>query len=80
VIKEVMSICFKYKKEKLKILAAINDSYSLLNLEAFIDKYENVSLIDSVKNGQAALDLVKRNEESQICNFYNVIILDLEMN
>ena len=35
--------------------------------------------LTAVENGKAALDLVKRNEESQVCNFYNVIILDLEM-
>ena len=46
----------------MKILAANDDSYSLLIVQTCIDRFLNVSQTDTAQNGQVALDLVKNNE------------------
>ena len=42
-----MDISFKYNREKLKILAANDESYSLFFIQTCVDKFENVSLINT---------------------------------
>ncbi len=57
-----MDLSFKYSREKLKILAANDDSYSLFFIQTCVDKFQNVSLINIAQNGQEALDLVRKND------------------
>ena len=61
-LKQVFDISFKYNREKLKFLAANDEGYTLFFIQTCVDKFQNVSQINTALNGQEALDLVKNNE------------------
>ncbi len=50
-LKEAIDISFKYTREKLKILVANDETYSLFFVQTCIEKFENVSLINIAQNG-----------------------------
>jgi YesN/AraC family two-component response regulator len=48
----------------LNCLAANDEGYTLFFIQTCVDKFQNVSSINTAMNGKEALDLVKSNEKA----------------